>query len=264
MQRWILIRGLAREAAHWQGFDVRLSRAMPQSRIEAHDLAGMGSEWRRRSPRSLRRITDDLRRRVEASPDSPVVLVTISLGGMVGIDWLSRAPGEVAGLVVINSSLRRFSPLFHRMRPTAYATVLRAMAESDRDAREALLLGLTSNARGTDAEVLHDWCAIQQQRPARVTAALTQLWAASRFAGPRELPAGPLLFLGSRADRLVDPRCTAALHRAYGGEIAWHPDTGHDLPLDDPAWASGEIQAWAERHGLGAPSGGAAVTGAHA
>lgn len=247
MQRWILLRGLTREAAHWQGFDVALGRALPDVHIETHDLPGTGTQWNRPSPATMGVITDDVRKRVREGGDAPVVLVAISLGGMVAIDWIARASNEVAAAVIISSSLGRFSLPHRRLRPSAWAALLRAAISRDITTRESAVLSVTSNLRSSDPAVLRDWVEVQRIRPVTRTTALRQSVAATLFRGPAILPTRPLLLLASRADRLVHPSCTQALVDAYGGDVRWHEHAGHDVPLDDPAWVVGQILAWRGR-----------------
>ena len=85
---WILLRGLVREQAHWEGFAERLASALGDGhRVLALDLPGNGVLHRRRSPT---RVAD----MVEAARDQlatlqvagPVRLVALSLGGMVAMD----------------------------------------------------------------------------------------------------------------------------------------------------------------------------------
>jgi len=65
---------------------------------------------------------------------------------------------------------------------------------------------------------------------------------------PRRVPAEhpAILMLVSQGDRMVDPRCTAALAQAFAATRIVHPDAGHDLTLDDPRWCTEQIAAWLE------------------
>ena len=49
----------------------------------------------------------------------------MSLGAMVAVDWAARHPEELAGCVLINTSLRPFSPWYQRLRPANYGALLR-------------------------------------------------------------------------------------------------------------------------------------------
>ena len=72
---------------------------------------------------------------------------------------------------------------------------------------------------------------------------LAQIVAASRFSAVSEINI-PILFLSSGGDQLVNPVCSEKLAQKYKATLKNHPTAGHDLPLDDPQWVSGEISKW--------------------
>jgi len=51
----------------------------------------------------------------------------MSLGAMVAVAWAQSHPEEVAAQVLINTSMRRFSPLYQRLRPANYLPLLRLL-----------------------------------------------------------------------------------------------------------------------------------------
>jgi pimeloyl-ACP methyl ester carboxylesterase len=111
--------------------------------------------------------------------------------------------------------------------------------------REATILRLTSARPHEHADAPAAWAAIRAARPVSASSALRQLLAAASYRAPRERPPVPLLLLCGAADRLVDPRCSKALARRWGTALATHPDAGHDLPLDEPAWVAAQAARWA-------------------
>lgn len=86
--RWLLLRGLGREAGHWDGFPDKL-KALGQE-VEFLDLPGAGTEFARPSPLTIAETVEDLRRR--RASNVPVGVIAISLGGMVALDWAARYP----------------------------------------------------------------------------------------------------------------------------------------------------------------------------
>ena len=57
----------------------------------------------------------------------------------------------------------------------------------------------------------------------------------------------PILLLASLGDRLVSPRCSERIARAWNAPLRMRPDAGHDLPLDDPDWVLGQLLDWHAR-----------------
>jgi len=240
--RWLLLRGLSREARHWGEFPRQLRAAFPGARIETADLPGNGARCRERSPASVVGLTEAVRRSLGTEKVERVHLLGLSLGALVCTDWARRYPGEVAACVLVNASVRPFSAFHKRLRPRNYPGLIRAFCASRISEREAIVLGLTSN-RPVDG-VLPAWAAYATERPVARMNVLRQLLAAARYRAPSRAPQVPVLVLASAGDRLVDPACSAALAARWRAPMAVHPSAGHDLALDDGPWLAAEIRRW--------------------
>jgi pimeloyl-[acyl-carrier protein] methyl ester esterase len=84
---WILLRGLVREARHWEGFPARLAEALGEP-ARALDLPGNGELWREASPVSIDAMVESLREQLQAQESpGPYRVLAISLGGMVALGW---------------------------------------------------------------------------------------------------------------------------------------------------------------------------------
>lgn len=246
MSAWILLRGLIRETRHWGDFPARLGEALDGARIVAIDLPGNGRLHAGQSPTRIEDMVAGARRDLAARGIAPPYrLVALSLGGMVATAWADRHPADIAGAVLINTSLRPFCPFYRRLRPGCYPRLLKlALLGGDEASWEEAIYDLTSARPAGKAGVLDDWIAWRRECTVTRANALRQLVAAMRFRAPATAPACPLLVLTSRGDALVDPRCSRLLAARWGTTFAEHPDAGHDLPLDDPAWVVERIRAW--------------------
>ena len=248
MSTWVLLRGLTREAGHWGAFPAMLRERLPEGdHVIAIDLPGNGLLNRERSPARIEAYVDDCRRQLRAlGVAMPVQVVAMSLGAMVTADWASRHPEELAGCVLINTSLRPFSPWYRRLRPANYGALLGVMwPGSGPRARERTILRLTTRHPAEADRTLDDWVALRESHPVQAANALRQLWAAMRYRASAKAPAVPLLVLSSRRDGLVDMRCSQGLARVWRAPIFEHPTAGHDLPLDDGAWVADQVSRWA-------------------
>ena len=245
MTTWILLRGLMREARHWGDFPQTLASTLGDTKVLTLDLPGNGSRYQERSPTSIAAMTEHCRQQCQESGIAPPYhLLALSLGAMVVTDWATRYPVEVAGAVLINTSLRPFSPFYHRLRPRQYASLLGLLLLPPESAeRERTILRLTSNRSNTDS-VLYAWQQYARQYPVSRLNACRQLFAAWRYRAPQRAPSVAVLILNGGADQLVNPACSVALQHRWRVPLRIEPDSGHDLPLDAPDWVVAQISQW--------------------
>lgn len=237
MTTWVLLRGLARESRHWGSFpSVLRSHVREGSRIVALDLPGNGAQWKRRSPASVELMVQAYREQLAAMcVRGPVVLLGLSLGAMVAAEWAYRHPQELAGCVLVNGSANGLTPAWQRLRPAAWAALLRALLLAGQPVgRERAILRLCSSAPDDALAAL--WAAYAMQSGTSPANVLRQLWAAARYRLPRRPPSLPVLVLSSGADRLVSPAGPAAMAASWGAPLIVHPGAGHELSLDAPHW----------------------------
>lgn len=240
--RWILLRGLAREAGHWGRFAGMLERRSGAP-VEAIDLPGTGRHHRTPSPWQVAAIAERVRREAAWGP-LPVV-VAMSLGAMVAIEWSRQAPDELAGCVLVNASVGGISPFWGRLRPRNYPAVVRLLLPGLSPlAREERVLRMTSARPAQHEGVPQAWAQLARARPVSPANACRQLWAAARYRASEAGPPVPLLVLASAGDRLVSADCSRRLASAWQAPLRLHPSAGHDLPLDDPDWVADEIAGW--------------------
>jgi len=247
MMPWILLRGLTRETRHWGDFPARLQGN--GATVFTLDLPGNGRLCREPSPLRVQAMAEQVRAQLQQMKVAPPYrLLAMSLGAMVAAAWADRHPNEVAAAVLINTSLRPFSPLLQRFRPAHFATLLRLAATGAQARRweEAVLRMTTRHApEGLAREhLLDDWVAWHRECPVSTLNTARQLFAAARYRAPRVKPPVPLLVLTSAQDDLVDTRCSERLAAAWHCDIARHPSAGHDLPLDDADWVLSQVRGW--------------------
>lgn len=245
MTSWVLLRGLAREARHWGDFPALLQQALPAGdTVLAMDLPGNGTLWRDRSPASVAGLHDallaELARRHAAGP---YVVVALSLGGMVAMHWAACASGELEGCVLINSSARGHGRPWQRLQPRAWLPLLSWLLPGGGLLRRERRIWRLTSTRPPDEGVLEQWVRHADSAPVARGNVVRQLLAALRFRAPHRMQV-PTLVLSSMGDRLVSPRCSAALATAWRAPLHAHPEAGHDLPLDAPQWVVQQIVRW--------------------
>jgi len=244
MASWIFLRGLSRESGHWGGFVDTFQSSFPSDPLVLLDLPGNGVLHHQNSPTHVPAMVEAYRTQLaQRGMAPPYHLLALSLGGMVAVAWAQTHPHEVAGQVLINTSMRPFSPFYQRLRPANYLLLLRLVLPGCSDAvLERTVLNMTSACANPD--VLDDWLALRQRHPVSTRNTLAQLLAAARFQATRRPPPVATLVLASTHDQLVSVRCSLALAAAWRSPLQVHPWAGHDLPLDDGAWVTQQIAQW--------------------
>lgn len=244
MQTWILLRGLTRESRHWGGFPGQFQEALPGAQIIALDLPGNGLLNQQHSPLRIQDMAAHCRAQlVSRNIAPPYNILAMSMGAMVATVWSDLYPWEVAAQVLINTSMRPYSPFFHRLLPANYALLLKlSLMAASPEAWERTVLHLTSNR--THDDVLPLWLALRQETPVSRSNAIRQLIAAARFHAPLVKPPSPTLLLTSEQDHLVSVKCSQTLANHWKCDLRVHSSAGHDLPLDDGPWVAGQVRAW--------------------
>ena len=111
-KNWILLRGLARESAHWGDFVPLLQSTFPDAQITLLDLPGTGCFHRETSPSTIKAITDRVRRHAldKGFMQQPATILALSLGAMVAWEWMRSYPEDICGATLMNTSFADLSP----------------------------------------------------------------------------------------------------------------------------------------------------------
>ena len=234
----ILLRGLGREVAHWNGFDNLLQKKMNGLPIIPVDLPGAGDQNSAEVPWTMRGITRDVRTRALQKSPGPFVIVAMSLGGMIAYEWWRVFPEDVTHLILINTSFGSFSPFYRRLRPSVWPGFWKSSVEKDLAKREAIMLEFLSHK----PERFLDWSKafgkVQSERPVKLTSIIRQILAAALYHPMGEKPSAKTLILASSRDDLCNPLCSMDIASRWGVKIEVHPTAGHDLTLDEPEWVA--------------------------
>lgn len=249
MTTWIFLRGLTRESRHWGDFLEQFRQVFPEHPLVALDLPGNGLLNHLPSPTRVDDMVESCRAQLAMRGMAPPFhVLAMSLGAMVAVAWAQAYPQEVSANVLINTSMRPFSPFYQRLRPANYGVLLRlAILGASSEMWERRILHLTSN-RG-DESVLPRWLALRCANPVSRLNAFKQLVAAARFHAADDKPVTPTLLLASKQDHLVSVESARSIARQWQCALCVHPSAGHDIPLDDGRWVALQVRQWL-REGL--------------
>ncbi len=247
-ENWILLRGLARESAHWGDFVTLLQTTFPDAKLSTLDLPGTGLLYQDESPKTIKAITEVVRSHAEQQDllQQPVTLLALSLGGMVAWEWLHNYPNEICGAVLMSTSFAGLNPFYQRLRWQIYGKFFSLLIQKDPYKRELGIVRLVNNNRELDEKIAKEWAVIQQQHPITLKNTYNQLIAAATYQ-PNLNKTGqpqPILLLNSKGDRLVAPMCSKAIQREFNLELCTHTWAGHDLTIDDGSWVVAQLRDW--------------------
>ncbi|WP_299794960.1 alpha/beta fold hydrolase [uncultured Shewanella sp.] len=235
--RFILIRGLFREQRHWGGFPALLSETFPDAEVICVDVPGAGRRYMERSPLSMEAMVHRIREGIELI--QPVNIIGISMGGMIGLRWAEMYPAEINSIVCINTSAKKYSHFYERLRPQSYFRIIQAIC-SGVELRERVIYSLVSNRRAC-TKVIEEWVSYAQEYPISTINFVRQLLAAVRFDITRP-PSCRLLFISSTNDNLVSHDATRAIAQSWHTPLVVNTLAGHDVPLDAPQWLCDEVR----------------------
>lgn len=242
---WILLRGLTRESRHWGNFPDRMAAALG-ARVLCLDLPGNGRLNAEPSLPTIEAMADWCHAEIAAKAmPGPCGVLAMSLGAMVAVAWSERHPADIKRAALLSTSLRPFSPFYHRLRPANYPSVLRSLLlPMTPEALESSILRATSRREGDATATLGEWLRWRRENPVSRRNTAIQLRAAARYRAPACASLRHMLLLAGAGDRLVNPECSRRLARAWQIPMALHAWAGHDLALDDPDWVLEVLGGW--------------------
>lgn len=247
----LLLRGLARTRQHWGDFpQLLLKESRHITSVYTLDHKGIGDHSQQKAPGSVADMTDflmeqwsDLKSHHPELLHQPTLLLGLSLGGMVSLDWVSRYPGDFLGSILINTSSQDSGTFYQRLKPRALKIALFESTRVSTWQQEKAILKMTSNLKVSDPKVLQQWVKIAQAHPVPKKTLFAQLWAAKNFQSPPSINT-PLLFMASEQDQMVSVQCSKTLALKYDSPLNLNSTAGHDLPLDDPHWVIQQLDSW--------------------
>jgi pimeloyl-ACP methyl ester carboxylesterase len=230
---YVFIRGLARNKHHWYGFEKRFDSS---SHVIMLDIPGNGEFFKQISNLSIEENTDFLRKQfLKLKMDGPYILVGISLGGMIAIDWLNRYALDFEQVIAINISAKNLAFPWQRFNWKLFFKIPRLIFASDVEV-ELTILKATLNLKTVDTALLDQALNISDKYKTSTMNFLRQIIAASRFHFPDEVNAKKLIIIYSENDRLVNSISSKKVVEKLNCRYFVHTLAGHDLPLDDSEW----------------------------
>lgn len=249
----LLIRGLSREKGHWGDFpnDIKLALGL---NVFCIDLPGMGEFNHLDSPLDLHQNTVFIRdhwKKLKEQNFGEWIILGISLGGMVCLDWASCFNNDAKKFFVLNSSVKGVCKLFDRMSPYALAKMTRALTSAG-PVQEKHIFELTSVKNSDERfskRIIDSWVEIRKKRPITRVNFFRQLVSATRYR-LAEHEVRNITFLAGKDDRLCSYRSSIALGEKLNAPVhICDKGAGHDFALDRPDFIIDHLKKELEREG---------------
>ncbi len=240
---FLFIRGLARHSKHWATLTDSLEQRFGPHHLEFIDLPGNGTRIDETSYLKISDYVHDLQKKSHLIKTGiKPILVTISMGSMIGLNWISHFPDQIKGLVIINSSASKVCPTWQRLKPQTLQKFLKILFTSSDNSlsKEQTIIKLTTfqwEHTLALAPTFSKWPLT------RVSNFLRQIYAANRFRLPTPTPEMSKkieVWVGAR-DQLVHPDCSRLISQKLSAPLVIHPNAGHDIALDDPRWVLDQL-----------------------
>lgn len=242
---YLFLRGLARNQFHWG--DPTLYKSFLGPHVYFIDLPGFGINNHLKPPHSIHKTTDFVKKEWTSYVQNQnigsykKVLVSLSLGGMVGMDWCSRYPQDWDQLILINSSAGDLNKFWHRLKPQNYLKLFYSIVTPCLKARESCIFDMTCNDQGQKGQRVKEWVQVAKQRPIKYSNLFLQLWAALRFRSPDQIQTSGVV-LSSLKDKLVSYKCSENISKKYNFKLIHNKTAGHDLSVDHLEWMFEKIR----------------------
>lgn len=243
-----LLRGLIRESAHWGEMGSLLEKQFPNANVVKIEIPGVGQYNHLPSPWKISQMVDFLRKDYlnmvsqPALKDKPNYLVSMSLGGMISTDWLTRFPYDFKKAVLINTSLKGINSLTKRLRPSILKNMYKIANSKTPLEKERNIIEMVSNDKEMYQKNTEVWSKIAEKRPVSNYNAFRQIFAGATFTPPTEKPKADILMIAGLGDRMVHPICSEEIARKWNVPLVTHPTGGHDLSLDASPWLVEQIK----------------------
>lgn len=232
----VMLRGLIRSNFHWGDFPERLAPWC--TNIIQPEIPGNGFRCDEKTPTSIHALMEDVRQQVHSQHSGAVIIIAVSMGAMIAMEWARCYPAEIAAMHLMNTSLANMSLPWQRMQALALLALITQV--TNRDQLESAIMRWTMNL--ADRKTLEErWLTFNREHPLNWKNGIAQIWAASRYRGPLTAPIRQVWFYNANKDRLVKAACTARIAKKWHKPLDTHPSAGHDLPMDAGDWLANLI-----------------------
>lgn len=250
----VLVIGLTKESAHWDDdFISNIKLQFQTDDLLLVDLPGSGVRVLEKSPLSMNEIVHSTRKFYESklAIDKKRILVSISMGGMVGSKWCDLYPDDFDAFIIMNSSFKNLSGLTKRVQPSAIKEFFNIFLTRNHERREEKIIKLCSNRSEKHAKIIKKWTEIASERAMSQENMVRQTFAAAKYKMDFQLKCKVLIIVALN-DRLAHYSCSSKLRDFWGAdylEIS-NENVGHAIHIDAAEEVPEIIKNWCLKQGV--------------
>lgn len=246
-----LLMGITKESGHWsEEFLDHLRENFGVDDFVMMDIPGTGALNDHKSHLTFKGVVNQMRDEYSKhiQGDEKRILVSISMGSMIGTAWTKWYADDFHQMTIINSSFRGYSPIHKRVQPYAMKKFLKVAATRESVAKETTVIKMCSNNTDKHEKMIKKWSEVNDLRPVKVRNMVRQLISGMSFI-PEVPPHIPYIIICSRYDRLASFECSMRLHEKWGGDFHLIDDknVGHAVHIDAPQLLADVIFHWSEK-----------------
>jgi 3-oxoadipate enol-lactonase len=213
-------------------------------RLIVPDLRGLGQS-RPTPDTSMGRYVEDLVAVLaEAKVDEPVILMGLSMGGYILMEFWRRYPEKVAALILANTRAQADTLAAAEGR---YTTAEKVLAEGSHVVADSMVEKLF--AASAPAELKEEWHGIMaNSSPVGVAAALKAMAERPDSLDTLTTITVPTLIIAGREDTITPVSDAETMHRLVeGSTLAIIEEAGHMTPVESPGAFAMAVQQFLRR-----------------
>lgn len=240
----LLLRGLIREKRHWGSLDQKLKQMLPDYHIELLEIPGNGEFYKLNSFKTIRQnvifLRDQWKKRVDYPSEN--IIVALSLGGMIAMEWATLFPEDWNKMILINSSHGSLSPFYKRMQLNNVLSFISYILSTSVKKKQEIIYNLTVNNPEFKKKTVEEWIHIGNTAPVRFQNVLRQLWSALNYRKISPTLNVKTEIICSKTDRLVSYECSEQIAKHWNCPIHYHETAGHDPSVEAQDWLCDKIK----------------------
>jgi pimeloyl-ACP methyl ester carboxylesterase len=241
------LRGLIRGNAHNQFFFDKLKETFKDVNFYGLEVNGNGKLFKEESPTSIKKMVSQIREsylKANKDKDADNYLVAISLGGMISVEWMNQYPGDFKKAILLNTSLKGYCPIYHRMLVKNIPKYAKYLWASDPKEKEEIIYSMIISNQDKHKHLIDHWAKLRKEEPVSFKNTLRQIFAAAVYSPPKQAPKTPIIIGRAINDDFVNPSCSKSIAEKWKLPLIETKNGGHDITNDNPEWVMSLIKEY--------------------